>query len=215
MQNNLGGINLEKPWEVNQDLTQERIIELANFIVSVREEVIEMHDEELGDTRLSLGMRAYECCRSRLIALAESEKYPWLSIITPEGRFTFCIGNTPVRFIRNDPKELPHRKLIASPEAKKKFWEQSLFPEYICENSEIRWFFVIDSYYRHPADMVYFVGYDKSKEIRSQWTVPIEERVPFLSVNDDYKPDPVDIPAPQPSFKKKTDIKTVGTNGKE
>lgn len=206
---------MEKPWDVNQDLTQERIIELANFIVSVRAEVIEMHDEELGDTRLSLGIRAYECCRIRLIVLSESKKYPWLSIITPEGRFTFCIGKTPVRFIRHDPKELPHKKLIASPEAKKKFWEQSLFPEYKCEDSEIRWFFVIDSYYKHPADMVYFVGYDKSGEIRSQWTVPIEEKVPFLFSTDDYKPEAVDIPAPQPILKKKTDIDIDGTDGTE
>lgn len=206
---------MEKPWDVNQDLTQERIIKLANFIVSIRAEVIEMHDEELGDTRLSLGIRAYECCRSRLIALSESEKYPWLSIITPEGRFTFCIGKTPVRFIRHDPKELPHKKLIASPEAKRKFWEQSLFPGYKCEDIEIRWFFVIDSYYKHPADMVYFVGYDKSGDIRSQWTVPIEERIPFLSATDDNKPEAVDIPAPKPTLKEKTDTKTDGTDGKE
>jgi len=206
---------LKKPWEINQDLTRERIIELANFIVSVREEVVEMHDEELGDTPLSLGMRSYECCRSRLIALSDSEKYPWLSIITPEGRFTFCIGGTPVRFIRHDPKELPHKKLIASPEAKNKFWEQSLFPGYKSEDSEIRWFFVIDSYYKHAADVVYFVGYDKSGEIRSQWTVPIEEKVPFLATIDDHKPEAVEIPAPQPVLKKTTNVKITATDGKE
>ena len=206
---------MEKPWDVNQDLIQERIIELANFIVSVREEVIEMHDEELGDTPLSLGMRAYECCRSRLISLSDSGKHPWLSIITSDKKFTFCIGKTPVRFIRHDPKELPHKKLIASPEAKKKFWELSLFPGYKCENSEIVWFFVIDSYYKHPADVVYFVGYDKSGEIRSQWTVPIEEKVPFLSATDDCKPEAVEIPSPQPFLKKKTNIETDGTDGNE
>lgn len=207
---------MKKPWELNQELTQKRIMELADFIVSVREEVIEMHDEKLGDTRLSLGMRAYECCRSRLILLSKSGKYPWLSIITPEGRFTFCIENTPVRFIRREPKELPHKKLIISEEAGKKFSDLSLFPNYLCEDFSTLWFFVIDSYYKNSADVVYFVGYNKFGEILSQWIVPIEEKVPSLSSTDEGKPEAIDLPSAKGRLKKKTIIrKDIKNNGKE
>ncbi len=210
-----GGAIVKEPWKINQDLTQERIVDLANFLVAVREEVIEMHNEDLGDTRLSLGMRAYECCRSRVISLSESGKHPWLSILTPEGRFTFCVGDTPVRFIRQEPKKLPHKKLIISAEAGKKCWQLSLFPNYKCEDSSIRWFFVIDSYYKHPADIVYFVGYDKFGEIQSQWTVPVEEKVGLLSGVDDYKPQAIEIPPASPSLKKKKIGKNEINNGKE
>jgi len=208
-------IVLKKPWEVNQDLTKKRIMELADYLVSIREEVIDMHDEELGDTRLSLGMRAYECCRSRLTMLSDSKKYPWLSILTPDGRFTFCIGDTPVRFIRHEPKEIPNKKLIISKEAGRKFEQLSLFPGYKCKNSSIRWFFVIDTYYKNPADIVFFIGYDENGDIQSQWIVPIEDKVSTFSTLDNYKSEPVEIPAPQPHYKKETIIKIEKNNGKK
>ena len=78
------------PWEYNSDLSEERLTKMANFIARVRDDVIELHDEELGDTRLALGMRAYECCRTRIIDLSKDDSFPWLSILTPEGRFTFA-----------------------------------------------------------------------------------------------------------------------------
>lgn len=206
---------MKKPWEINKDLTQDRIVQLASFIVSVREEVIDMHDEELGDTRLSLGMRAYECCRSRLILLSDSGKYPWLSILTSEGRFTFCIGDTPVRFIRHEPKEIPNKKLIISCEAGNKFRQLSLFPNYRCKDASIRWFFVIDTYYKNSADVVYFIGYNEVGDIQSQWIVPIEEKITTLSTTDNYKPQAIEIPPAKPQLKKKTIIKTASDNGKE
>jgi len=82
------------PWEINPDLTEERIKVIADLICTVRTEVVDLHDEQLGDTRLSLGTRAYECCRTRIISLAESQIHTWLGIINQEGRFTFKIGNT-------------------------------------------------------------------------------------------------------------------------
>ncbi len=210
----IGDSLLKKPWDYNPDLTEDRIVELANFIVTVREEVIEMHDEELGDTRLSLGMRAYECCRSRLISLSDSGKHTWLSILTPERRFTFCIGQTPVRFTRNDPRYLPNKKLLVSEEAGKKFKQLSLFPENPCEDSAIRWFFVIDTYYKNPADVVYFVGYDESGFIQSQWLIPIEAKVSILSTLDDVKSKPIDIPAAKVRLKQNPRIKAKIDNGK-
>ncbi len=152
----------DKPTNYNSDLTDERIILLAQFFALVRGEVIERHDEEiLGDTPLSLGMRAYECCRSRLISQSELGEWPWLSILTPEKRFTFSIGNTPVRFVRNHPESLPDKKLIRSEEAEKQL---DLFSDDL-PLSPTHWFLVIDTYYTNAADSIYFVGYNNANEI--------------------------------------------------
>ena len=133
-----------------------------------------MHDESLGDTRLSLGMRAYECSRTR-IKEAAGDKFPWLSILTPEGRFTFAIGQTPVRFTRNDPKYLPDRKMIVSANA---VAQMKLFDDQ--RVAGIRWFIVFDTQYKHAADTVYCVGYSETKEIICQWEIQIEDTVTLI-----------------------------------
>ena len=101
VKNFVAGKNMEKmPWELNSDLAKDRITTIASLIAKKRGEVIELYDEEiLGDTPRSLGMRCYECCRTEIIRAAkEPELRSWLSILTEEGRFTFCVENTPVRF---------------------------------------------------------------------------------------------------------------------
>jgi len=162
----------QTPWEINSDLTEGRLIKLASFIATIRDEVIELHDEELGDTRLSLGMRAYECSRSRIIEESRSGDLPWLSVLTPEGRFTFSIGSTPVRFTRNDPKHLPDRKLVVSENA---MAQMKLFGSR--PDADLRWFFVFDTHYKSAADAVYFVGYDSTGDIVCQWQVPVDDSV--------------------------------------
>lgn len=142
----------EKPWGINPDLQEDRIITLTQVIAEVRGDVIDRHDEELGDTRLSLGMRCYECCRTRLIRLADSKQLSWLAILNKKRRFTFLIGNTSVRFIRYDPKNLPWTKLIPSEYAARQFNLLNLlgYKQY----SDLIWYFVFDTEYNHPADRI-------------------------------------------------------------
>lgn len=193
----------EKPWELNSSLTKERIIEIANLIVQVRGEVIERHDTVLGDTALSLGTRSYECCRTRIITEDKNKTWDWLSILTPKGRFTFAIDKIPVRFSRNKPEDLPNRKLITSVDTMK---QMSLFPE-TYQYSEIRWFLVIDTYYKSAADAIYFVGYTSQGDIVSKWEVPLEDSITLLSEVNAKKPEAVEISA--------APIKIKKINGKE
>tara|TARA_R110001592_G_scaffold339111_1_gene626627 strand:+ start:2300 stop:2908 length:609 start_codon:yes stop_codon:yes gene_type:complete len=167
----------EKPWDKNPDLKEDRIVEIANLICEVRGDVIDLHDVVLGDTRLSLGMRAYECCRSRLISEDSQGTWPWFSILTAVGRFTFLFGKTPVRFVRNDPENLPSEKLIPSPEAS---IQMGFFDEDY-DHANTRWFFVIDTFYKNVADNMYFVGYNEQGDIVCQWDIPLEAKAVLLS----------------------------------
>lgn len=187
----------KRPWEFNEDLERDRIVDIANLLVEVRSQVIDLHDENLGDTRLSLGMRAYECCRSRIITEAGYGTWPWLSILTVTGRFTFMIGKTPVRFVRNDPADLPSDKLIPSEETLK----QMNFSLAVDPHAEIRWFCVIDTFYKNPADNAYFVGYNEIGDILCQWDIPIGNNLRLLSPIVNTTSKPKEIEKIKPSLK--------------
>lgn len=189
----------QSPWELNSDLSKDRLVEMANFIAGVRDEVIELHDEGLGDTRLSLGMRAYECCRTRIIQASKDGSFPWLSILTPEGRFTFAINNTPVRFTRNDPKYLPDRKLVVSENAME---QMNLLGDQ--QYAEVRWFFVFDTDYKTAADAAYFVGYNEFGDRVCQWEIPVEVGITLVADVSDAVPQAVELDEPLVGVKRPT-----------
>ncbi len=200
----------EEPWKLAPQLKKEYIQQLALLITHVRGEVIDRHEPELGDTRLSLGMRAYECCRSRIKFKDANGDWPWLSIVTDEGRFTFAIENIPVRFSRNDPKHLPDRKLIPSQEG----YEQMCLFERVSEFAHIRWFLIIDTPYDTPVEHAYFVGYNECKDIICKWEIPLSDQVPVISGVENDKPQAVEVPPAKAKLKTVTKKEDQNENGK-
>ena len=166
----------EEPWLLAPQLQKERLQIIANLLIQVRGEVIERHEPEIGDTRLSLGMRAYECCRTRIIRMDIEGNFPWLSVPTPQGRFTFAFDGMPLRFSRNDPKQLPDRKLIPSDEG---LIQMSMFAD-SNEFANLRWFLVIDTPYDLPVEHAYFIGYSESNEIVCKWEIPLSDTLPVM-----------------------------------
>ena len=179
----------EEPWLLAPQLKKEYLQQLASLLVQVRGEVIDRHEPDLGDTRLSLGMRAYECCRMRIIYKNDEGGWPWLSILTEQGRFTFAVNGVPVRFSRNDPNSLPDRKLIPSQEG---FEQMSMF-EGENYHSHLRWFLVIDTPYDMPVENAYFVGYSELNEIVCKWEIPLSDQVPAISDVNANKPQAVKV----------------------
>ena len=94
-----------------------------------------------------------------------------------------------LRFIRYDPQNLPEHKLIVSRGAAK---QMRLFEKQY-KYSDIRWFFVFDTYYKHPADAAYFVGYDEVGDIVCQWQIPIETSANILTELNMPLTEPVNV----------------------
>lgn len=186
-----------EPWLIVPQLKKECIKELAYLLISVRRAVIDRHEPEIGDTKLSLGLRAYECCRSQLISKSLSGDWPWLSILTETGRFTLAVNSVPVRFTRNEPDKLPDRKLIMSAEANK---QMELFQDE-SDYAKLRWFLVIDSAYDTAVENAYFVGYAPDNSIECMWHIPLTDRVPLLADLTSNEPQAVDIPAAKAKLK--------------
>ncbi len=179
----------QEPWLFAPQLQKDYIQQIAQLLVQVRGEVIDRHEPALGDTRLSLGLRAYECCRSRIKFKDADGDWPWLSIITDEGRFTFAIDSVPVRFSRNDPSCLPDRKLIPSEEG----YEQMRLFESANNYAHLRWFFIIDTPYDTPVENAFFVGYSEFNEIICKWEIPLSDQLPMMTKVEEDKPQAVKV----------------------
>lgn len=199
-----------RPWQLAPQLQQDYIQQLAHLLVQIRGEVIDRHDPDLGDTRLSLGMRAYECCRSRIIQKDTDGDWPWLSILTKQGRFTFAIDGVPVRFSRNEPDQLPNRKLIPSYEG----YEQMAFFGSTNDHAHLRWYLVIDTPYNVPVEHAYFVGYSSMNEIICKWEVPLSDQVPVMSEVDRSKPQADKVPPIKAKLKLTHSQEKEGDDGK-
>jgi len=186
-----------EPWLLAPQLQKEKLQNIANLIVQVRGEVIDRHEPEIGDTPQSLGFRAYECCRSRIIHKSMEGIWSWLSILTPQGRFTFSINGIPVRFSRNEPNDLPDRKLIPSHEG---YIQMNLFKK-SNEYSDLRWFLVIDTPYGLAVEHAYFIGYSECNEIVCKWEIPLTDTVPIIGEVTENKPQPVNVPPAKAKLK--------------
>lgn len=191
---------MKQPWELNSVLTADRLKQLASLIRDVRDDVIDRHDDDIGDTARGTGMRAYECSRTRIIrAVKDSKNWPWLGIVKPDGRFTFSIQSVPVRLYRGKPSCPEERRLIPSIEALRQMsW---LEPE-VGDVAAALWFFAIELDEMRYVERVTFVGFLEGQQI-SCWEIPLDERVSAFGPAISELPQPVETKKASVSVKKK------------
>lgn len=195
-----GSLSMQKPWELNPALSQERLKRLASLIRDVRDDVIDRHDDELGDTARATGMRAYECSRNRIIrAAADNAGWPWLGIVKPDGKFTFSVSSVPVRLYRGRPSCPEERRLIPSVEAMK---QMSLLPPEIGDAATVLWFFAIEVDEFRYVERVTFAGFQNSVQV-SCWEIALDERVTALGLINEDLPEPIKTDKASISIKRK------------
>ncbi len=201
---------MQDPWAINPELTPERLKQLAGLIRSVRDDVIDLHDEELGDTPRSTGLRAYECCRQHIIrASLDNELWSWLSILKSDGRFTFSIGGVPARMYRGSPNAPGTRRQIACAEAHR---QMTFLFEDIGETSYIRWLFAVEVDRERYVEKVTFTGYLNEEQV-SCYVIPLEEVVPVLNSIDAEVPQAARLDKAKVTVKRKPEGKTGESNG--
>lgn len=102
------------PWDYHRDLTEERLVAVARLIVDGRELAVELFDEEAGDNGWTLGCRAFQFGRARILRAVDGEEYPWLGVIDRSLQLVFTIGEVPVRIYRGEAHEPTDRTLRQS-----------------------------------------------------------------------------------------------------
>jgi hypothetical protein len=108
-----------KPWHLHPDLTEERLVAVAQLIATGRDAALEIYDPVRGFNGWLLGCCAYQFGRFRIEKAVEEEAYPWLSLSRGAKHFIFHIGTVPVRFYRDDPDD-PSDKVLRQSELEAK-----------------------------------------------------------------------------------------------
>lgn len=90
------------PEELHPDLQWDRLQEVAQALVDIRDDVVSLHDPDAGDGSWSLGCRVYERSCNALRAMEEDT--PWLAVQTAPNSlaFLFLIGVVPCRFYKGE-----------------------------------------------------------------------------------------------------------------
>lgn len=96
-----------EPWTRYAPLTEDRLSAIATILRNVRQETVDKHEPESGDSEWSLGCRVYS--RSCFAIKQASARYDWLKILPEkEGlRFSFAIGEIPFRFYKGEADDPP------------------------------------------------------------------------------------------------------------
>src|SRR5436853_21012 len=93
------------PWEYHSDLSEDRLVVVAGLIADGRRTAVELFDEVAGDNGWTLGCRAFQFGRARILRAVDSGEYHWLTAIDRSLQLIFKIGEVPIRIYRGDADE--------------------------------------------------------------------------------------------------------------
>lgn len=181
------------PWDYHPDLTEVRLKAVAGMIVDGRHTALELHNEEAGDDGWTLGCRAFQFVRVRILRAIDGGDYSWLSAIDRTLQLIFKIGEVPVRIYKGDAEEPTDRTIRQS------FGELSqlslLFPE-ADEGRDLAYRFAIETDVDGSVLAVKFVGLRGESAILN-WNVPLEGMLAFTGAVGRAASESIEVPAPQ------------------
>lgn len=158
------------PWDYHTDLTAERLLAVARLIVEGRHDAVERFDEEAGDNGWTLGCRAFQFGRARILRAAGSDEYPWLGVIDRSLHLIFTIGGVPIRIYRGDGDEPTDRTLRQSfGELQQRAFS---FDEHD-DGRDLAYRFAIETDIDGSVTRVKFVGL-RGASVILNWDVPLE-----------------------------------------
>ena len=179
------------PWEYHQDLSEERLVAVAGLIVDGRQTAVELQAEAEGDNGWTLGCRAFQFGRHRILRAVDDVDYPWLGIIDRGLQLTFKIGEVPIRIYRGEPDEPTDRTLRQSNNELRQlgfsFDERD-------EGRELAFRFAVETDFDGSALAVKFVGLRGATAVLN-WNVPIDEMASGGNVGS-AATEPVELGAP-------------------
>jgi hypothetical protein len=101
------------PWDLEPDLTRERLGWIAQRFMEVRREARSEYSPAKGDTPWSFGCMCYSRQMFAIASAARSGEFPWLQVIDSSLKFVFCVGRVRARFYKGDA-ERPRENLRQS-----------------------------------------------------------------------------------------------------
>jgi len=194
------------PWELHEQLTEERLVEIAAAIRDVRHESLDGHEPDKGDTGWGLGCRAYERTCYALTLLAD--QCDWLRILPTDKQFVFTVGGVPMRFYRGEPERPQQRWLKRSyPEL-----QQQQFAFANSDHYEWFWRVVIETDFDGSVLRIVYVQVADSGLVQNPWGAPLDASVSVLASLRPTEAEEVEIAPPLVAPKSAARKMKSGTN---
>jgi hypothetical protein len=161
---------LLKPWELHQDLTEDRLRLVAELIRRVRNSTVDSVEAER--VPWGAGCLIYDRTRDEISRLSGSND--WLTILDSSMCFVFRIGAVPVRFYKGPPDDPSDRTLADhNPEL------NQLGLAFGERGADLKWRYAVDTAIDGKVVRVSFVGIDESRCVRSRWDYDAQRVVHF------------------------------------
>ena len=193
------------PWEYHPDLTEERIVTVARMIVDGRHAAVELYDQENGDNGWTLGCRAFQFGRHRILRAVDDATHGWLGVVDRSLQLIFTIGEVPLRIYRGEADEPTDRTMRQSlPELRQlgfSFEERD-------EGRELAYRFAIETDIDGSVIAVKFVGLRGETAILN-WDVPLADSRPTGAVGRPAS-ESVDLEAPNVGVRGREDETKTG-----
>ena len=181
------------PWDYHSDLSETRLKTVACMIVDGRHTALELYDEEAGDDGWTLGCRAFQFARARILRAIDSGDYPWLTAIDRTLQLIFKVGEIPVRIYKGDAEDPTNRTLRQS------FGELNQLSLLFSEDDEGRdlaYRFAIETDVDGSVLAIRFVGLRGESAILN-WNVPLDDALAFTGTVGRAASESIEVPAPQ------------------
>jgi hypothetical protein len=196
-----------KPWEIHNELQEDRLVSLANMIKQVRHEAILVHEPSKGDTNWGLGCRVHE--RTCHIIKEASDFHSWLDVIDPSLHFVFSIGGVPIRFYRGEAESPNPRHLSRRyPEIE----AQQFAFEFHLEGRQWLWRMAIETDNDGEVMRIVMVQVSEGGDIKNMWAIPLTGNVPIMTPIHHRQREGVDLEPPVIAPRRVSTTKTNAGN---
>ncbi len=181
-----------KPWEIEPELTKDRLCLLAETIKQVRDKTVSMYDPDEGDGPWSLGCRIYERTINKIERKAEALR--WLKIYREKLFFIIIINGVPLRFYKGkvDAPTLRTLRQRKFPELRN---EQLMFD--FESQREWVWRIAVDTDIDGSVLRASVAQYDKIGNHRNEWEIPITDPVTVVSPVEQVQHEAVELDKPR------------------
>src|SRR4051812_18916430 len=113
-----------KPWDIEPDLTPERLAWVRRTFVAVRKDARETYDPAKGDNALLLGLTCFLRQKYAIAIAAANGSRPWLSVVNDSMKFIFKVGRVVARFYKGEAEHPSENLRRSFPELR----QQPLLP---------------------------------------------------------------------------------------
>ena len=190
------------PWDFHPDLSETRVVEVAQLIAGGRDAALEIYDPARGFNGWLLGCCAYQFGRFRIERAVEDGTFSWLGLVRGARHFIFQIGSVPVRFYRDDPDD-PSEKVLRQSELEARQLSLALGNDEAVDGVSFR--LVVQTGIGGELVRVVFLALRAGAAILT-WNVPLRRdgvRAPPVPVGSAPRDEGVALPAPAVSVRRR------------